>query len=90
MVNPVSSHVYNQFVIQTAHRNELQKYLQDAGIETGVQFPLPMHQQPVYNQEILLPVAEKLSKNCLSLPVHAFCTPEDIYLVCTAIKNFFN
>lgn len=88
--NPISDHVYNQFVIRTNHRDALKSYLYTMGIETGVQFPIPMHQQPVYNSGMCLPRAEVLAKSCLSLPVHAQCTPEDIRQVYQAIKQFFS
>ena len=88
--NPVSNHVYNQFVIRTKHRDALKSYLYTLGIETGVQFPIPMHQQPVYNSKVSLPRSESLAKTCLSLPVHAQCTTQDITRVCDTIKQFFS
>jgi len=88
-LNPVSTHVYNQFVITTPCRQELRDFLLANNIETGIQFPLAMHQQPVYKSELRLPAAEKLSAQCLSLPVHAFCSAGDIQRVCDTIKEFF-
>jgi len=88
--NPVSSHVYNQFVIQTTERNQLREYLLARGIECGVQFPLGMHQQPVYSSNVSLPVTESLSAQCLSLPVHAQLCQQDIQQVSAEIKNYFS
>jgi dTDP-4-amino-4,6-dideoxygalactose transaminase len=88
--NPVSSHVYNQFVIQTLQRDNLKTYLLERGIETGIQFPIGMHQQPVYNRNISLPITESLSKECLSLPVHAHLSLDNIEYVCKQIHNYFN
>ena len=88
--NPCSNHVYNQFVIETDHRDQLKSYLAEQDIETGIQFPLPMHQQPVYNRDISLPRSENLARHCLSLPIHAHCTHQDIETVCDQIQNFFS
>ena len=87
--NPASNHVYNQFVIRTDRRDQLRKYLADLNVEAGVQFPLAMHQQPVYATEQSLPRAEDLAARCLSLPVHAQLHPKEIEHVCELIRQFF-
>lgn len=89
-LNPVSSHVYNQFVITTKQRNELKEFLSNKGIEAGIQFPLAMHQQPVYQTNIQLPASEQLAAECLSLPVHAQLTADDVRTVSQAILDFFS
>ena len=89
--NPISSHVYNQFVIQTKCRDDLRKYLLTNGVEPGVQFPLGMHQQPVYaNLGYSLPNTEALASKCLSLPIHAQLLPEDIEHVCSLVIKYFS
>jgi dTDP-4-amino-4,6-dideoxygalactose transaminase len=91
--NPVSSHVYNQFVITTAKRDDLRMYLLQRGIETGIQFPLGMHQQPVYREQycsVKLPATETLAKECLSLPVHAQLSQDQVVSVCESIRSFFS
>lgn len=88
-MNPVSDHVFNQFVIQTPRRDQLREYLLSQSIETGIQFPIPMHQQPVYKSNTVLPNSEYLAQTCLSLPVHAQCSDDDILTVCQTIKKFF-
>lgn len=89
--NPVSSHVYNQFVIQTAQRDDLRAYLLKHSVEAGVQFPLGMHQQPVYaNLGYNLPNTEALARECLSLPIHAQLSLKDVEHVCKLIFNYFN
>jgi dTDP-4-amino-4,6-dideoxygalactose transaminase len=89
-LNPASSHVYNQFVITTDRRNELKEFLSKQGIEAGIQFPLAMHQQPVYQSHIKLPASEQLAANCLSLPVHAQLTADNVRTVSRAVLNFFS
>ena len=87
--NPASNHVYNQFVICTPHRDNLRQFLLDYNIETGIQFPLAMHQQPVYATTDRLPRAELLASTCLSLPVHAQLTVDEIRHVADLVRYFF-
>jgi dTDP-4-amino-4,6-dideoxygalactose transaminase len=87
-VNSVSSHVYNQFVITLQNRDALREFLLSKDIETGIQFPLAMHQQPVYKTTLKLPIAEHLAAHCLSLPIHPHMTKQDVVRVCNAIKEF--
>jgi dTDP-4-amino-4,6-dideoxygalactose transaminase len=39
----LTSHVYNQFVIRCAHRDELRKFLSGSGVGTEVYYPLLLH-----------------------------------------------
>ncbi|MGH9208516.1 MAG: DegT/DnrJ/EryC1/StrS family aminotransferase, partial [Acidimicrobiales bacterium] len=43
-----STHVYHLFVIETAQRNALQRHLGEAGIGTGIHYPIPIHLQEAY------------------------------------------
>ena len=87
-------HVYHLFVIQTAKRNELQSYLQKQGISTGLHYPVPLHLQPCFAHLGFkrgdCPNAEQLSDRCLSLPMFAEMTDEQIEYVAEMIKKFFN
>lgn len=86
-----SSHVFNQFVVQSPQRDLLKKWLNDRGIEVGVQFPLGMHQQPVYRHlKYSLPHTERLAQRCLSLPVHAHLSEDQCHMIVDSIKSFFS
>ena len=43
-----SKAVYHLFVVRTPHRDELQKHLTEAGIGTGIHYPIPVHLQRAY------------------------------------------
>lgn len=86
-------HVYHMFVIQTPRRDELQNYLKEKGIGTGIHYPVPIHLQK--SMSFLgckpgdLPVTEAVVGKILSLPMFAELTDMQIEEVCEAIKNFY-
>jgi len=65
--------------------------LREQGIGTGIYYPLPVHQQPVY-QELgytdCLPVAEAMSREVLSLPVHPALSQTDLERIVEAVHSF--
>lgn len=91
---PYAKHVYHLYVIRTARRDELQKYLDAKGISTGLHYPVPLHLQKVFSnlnyKEGDFPITEKLAKEILSLPMYPELTKDQIHYVCDSIKDFFN
>ena len=67
-------HVYHQYVIQTAKRDELRKHLLGLGIGTGIHYPVPVHKQPAYQGRVgssgKLTNTEKVADRILSLPMY--------------------
>lgn len=65
-------HVWHLFVIRCKHRDALQQYLRENGIETLVHYPVPPHQQPAYKgvKDLHLPVSEQIHREVLSLPLN--------------------
>ena len=72
---PVASQpVYHQFVIRTAERDQLRQALAAHGIQTGIHYPIPLHQQPAFAPYlppggIELPVTEAAAASIVSLPM---------------------
>ncbi|MFZ9858366.1 MAG: DegT/DnrJ/EryC1/StrS family aminotransferase [Roseiflexaceae bacterium] len=63
--------VYHLYVIESPYRDALQQSLKQAGIGTDIHYPLPTHQQPVYQQyapSSCLVHTERLATHVLSLP----------------------
>lgn len=89
-----AKHVYHLFVIRVSRRNELQKYLQDNEIYTGIHYPIPCHLQKPYNplnqQKGKFPVSEKIADEILSLPMYAELKEEEITFVSNKIRDFYN
>ena len=88
-----TSHVYNQFVIRCARRDELRKFLSESGVGTEVYYPLPLHLQPAlvaYGYKAGdFPVSEQLSREVLALPIFAELTGEEIATVAGLIREFY-
>lgn len=69
-----TEHVYHLYVIRAQNRNALQHRLQEAGIATGIHYPVPIHLQPAYRELGYaagdFPVAEESMREILSLPMY--------------------
>lgn len=83
-------HVWHVFVIRTAKRDELQKYLQENGIQTVIHYPVPPHKQNAYSEWNLLtlPITEKIHREVLSLPISPVIENEDIINIVNVINEF--
>jgi len=85
--------VYHLYVIQIDHRDELQKYLAEQGIATGVHYPIPLHLQPAYQYMNLpcgsFPVVEAAASRILSLPMYPELTNEMIEYVAKTLSQLF-
>jgi UDP-2-acetamido-2-deoxy-ribo-hexuluronate aminotransferase len=89
-----STHVFHQYTLRiTTRRDELKKYLADAGIDTMVYYATPMHLQKAYANAAhpagSFPIAEQLSKEVLSIPIHTTLTDAEVEMVIQKIKDFF-
>jgi len=75
-------HVFHQYTIRVPDgRDEMLEGLRERGIDTRVYYPLPIHKQPFYHQlgyHEELPLAEKASREVLSLPVHPGLTRAEL------------
>lgn len=87
-----SAHVWHVFVIRCAHRDELQKYLADNGVQTLIHYPVPPHQQPAYKEwnEISYPISESIHAEVLSLPIGPMLTEIEINLVINLLNQWNN
>ena len=92
---PYSTHVFNQYTIRLnpEHRDGLRDFLKERGIPSMLYYPMPLHLQKAYcsygNCENDFPVAEALTRQVLSLPMHTELEQEDICFITDHIKEFF-
>ena len=86
--------VFHLYCIRVNQRDDLQKYLISNGIDAKIHYPIPMHLQPAAKDygysEGDFPIAEKLCKEVLSLPVHEFITEEQVNFTVEKIKEFYS
>jgi len=85
--------IYHLYVIAAPKRDELQAFLKEKGIFTGIHYPIPIHQQRVmetlsYKSEDL-PVTEHVTSQILSLPMFAELEDDEIRYTVDAIKEFY-
>jgi len=90
---PYGKHVYQLYVIQTAKRDALERYLSENGISTGMHYPIPLHLQPCFRElgykKGDCPITEKLAKCGLSLPLFAEMSDEQLHYVTKVVSAFF-
>lgn len=84
--------VYHLYVIRVEERDELQTYLDDRGIATGIHYPIPIHLQPAYQALGYtpgdFPITERYTRQILSLPMYPELSTTSIKYVADAIKDF--
>jgi len=88
-----AKHVYHVFQVRATRRDELQKYLQEEGIETKVHYPIPIHYQKAAAylgcRKGMFPVTERLATEILSLPVRENLSVNELERVCETVKRFY-
>ncbi len=91
-----STHVYHLYVVRIEGnvRDELQHYLKERGIQTGIHYPKPLHLTPALKylgyQAGDFPVAERYSQEILSLPMYPELTEREITYVVQEIEKFLS
>jgi dTDP-4-amino-4,6-dideoxygalactose transaminase len=83
--------VWHCYVIETPQRDRVRSALQDAGIQTAVHYPVPVHLQKAYAhlgyKSGDLPVTEALCEQCLSLPIYPELSKEKISRVASVLLD---
>ena len=86
-------HVYHLYVVQTAQRDALQRFLGDQGVQTLIHYPVPVHRQAAYTElgyaQGSLPVTERAAETILSLPMYPQLRDDEVTKVSNAMRRFF-
>ena len=91
---PELQSVYHVFAIRvpTDLRDALRQYLVNAGIETGIHYPRPIHLLPAFHHlgyaQGDFPIAEMVTRQLVSLPMHPFLSEAQIEFVCQKVADF--
>lgn len=84
--------VHHLFVIRTSERDGLLQHLRSHGIETGIHYPYPLHQQPAFRKRATwahpLVHAERACREVLSLPIGPHVDESLAERVYTAVRVF--
>jgi dTDP-4-amino-4,6-dideoxygalactose transaminase len=82
-------HVFHLYVVKVKNRDQVQEKLKEAGIETGIHYPiaLPLLKAYAYMGHTTddFPVASRQMNEILSLPMYAEITEEQIRYVCATL-----
>lgn len=85
-----NKHVYHLYVIRCENRDNLREKLSKNGVQTQIHYPIPVHKQKAYqhyNENVELPVTEKICGEILSLPMNPFLDDDDVIYICEMIEN---
>jgi len=88
-----AGHVWHLFVVLVdgVDRTQLAKQLAERGVSTGVHYPTLVPFQPAYAdlgyKPGNFPIAERVAANCLSVPMYAELTDEQLLTVATALRE---
>ncbi len=93
-IAPDKSHVFNNYVISVARRDDLKRYLADHGIQTEIYYPLPLHLQSCFAhlgyKRGDFPAAELAAGQVLALPMYPEMTLAQQQFVVGQMTDFFS
>ncbi|MBE0698453.1 MAG: DegT/DnrJ/EryC1/StrS family aminotransferase, partial [Anaerolineaceae bacterium] len=87
-------HVYHQYTVRVpdGKRDALREYLKEHGVGSEIYYPVPIHQQKLYVQELgyneHLSVTEQAAAQVLSLPVHPSLSQQDLETIVVCVNTF--
>jgi len=86
-------HVYHLYVIQSRQRDELQKYLKENGIATGIHYPIALPNLDAYrylgHNADDFPVSNQFQNEILSIPMYPELSEDMLAYVSEKIISFF-
>jgi dTDP-4-amino-4,6-dideoxygalactose transaminase len=93
VTKPGFYHVFHLYVIQVPERDKFRAYLLNEGIETMIHYPKALHNEQILAEYVKkgtsFPVAELLSKTCVSLPLWIGMDRQQVTRIAEKIKKFF-
>jgi dTDP-4-amino-4,6-dideoxygalactose transaminase len=93
-VSPGGEAVYHLMAICCDENQALAQYLKTHHIECGFHYPIPVHLQAAFQHLSLgpgsFPVAERIARRTLSLPIFPEMTEDQFDHVCACIRDFYS
>jgi dTDP-4-amino-4,6-dideoxygalactose transaminase len=88
---PYARHVYHVYAVRTQDRETLQRTLDEAGVQTAIHYPIPVHLQPAYADLGYsrgdFPASERAAREVLSLPIYPELSPESVGYIASAVAQ---
>ena len=85
-------HIFNQYVIRTPRRDQLQDWLKQKKIETEIYYPVPMHLQECFSylghKVGAFHESERAANETLALPIYPELSADQINYVVDSIRDF--
>ena len=85
-------HIFNQYVIRVAHRDQLLEWLKRKGIGAEIYYPVPMHLQECFSYlgygVGAFPESERAANETLALPIYPELSEDQIRYVVDCIRDF--
>lgn len=78
---------FTYFICVEKDRDKLARYLFNKGIYTTLRYH-PLHMNPLYESNDVLPNAERLNENGLNIPLHPSLSENDVEYIIETIKNY--
>jgi len=87
-VDERATSAWAQYSIRVKNRDDVQAKLKEQGIPTAVHYPMPLHLQEAFEylgyKEGDFPVAERVSKEIMSLPMNPYLGDDEINFIAKA------
>lgn len=85
--------VFHLFVVQSDVRSNIVKYLLNHSIQTGIHYPIPIHLQPYYKNNIKtvsdMKITENIANKILSLPIYPQLENHHSEKIVSVLTKFF-
>lgn len=93
-ISPHCEAVFHLMAICCDENQALAKALKEQNITCGFHYPIPVHLQPAFRHlglpEGRFPVAERIARRTISLPIFPEMTEDQVCRVCNCIRNFYS
>ena len=93
-ISPNCEAVFHLMAICCDENQALAKALKEQNITCGFHYPIPVHLQPAFRHlglpEGRFPVAERIARRTISLPIFPEMTEDQVCRVCNCIRNFYS
>jgi dTDP-4-amino-4,6-dideoxygalactose transaminase len=85
-----SVHTFNQFTLRVKNRRKLELHLKKNKIPYGIYYSMPIYKYNAYrnNKYAPLPMVEKVSKECLSIPIYPELPIKYVIKISEVLNNY--